>query len=144
MATKEELLQAVQDAKDQSKIDAAYEASLTNTEMASTPKPKAVDGGVTRALKGAGKEIMRGIRRVGQDLGIAEDPNQYKKTPQGEAMANSDAAKGARNYVRLYKEGLGMKGKNDEYEKKKGGLVKTASSRADGCATKGKTRGKMV
>jgi hypothetical protein len=58
MATKEELLQAVQDAKDQPKIDAAYEASLTSTEMAPKPKPKPTPvpkpkkmakGGVTRA-----------------------------------------------------------------------------------------------
>lgn len=59
MATKEELLQAVQDAKNQPKIDAAYEASLTSTEMAPkpemkapkpTPKPKKLaGGGVTRA-----------------------------------------------------------------------------------------------
>ena len=42
--------------------------------------------GITGALKGAGNEIMRGVRRVGQDLGIAKDPNQYKKTPQGEAI----------------------------------------------------------
>ena len=54
MATKEELLQAVQDAKNQPKIDAAYEASLTNTEMKPKPKPtpkpkKMAKGGVTRA-----------------------------------------------------------------------------------------------
>jgi hypothetical protein len=60
MATKEELLQAVQDAKNQPKIDAAYEASLTSTEMAPKPEPKPkpapmpkpkkmAKGGVTRA-----------------------------------------------------------------------------------------------
>ena len=56
MATKEELLQAVQDAKNQPKIDAAYEASLTSTEMKPEPKPKPMPkpkkmakGGVTRA-----------------------------------------------------------------------------------------------
>ena len=60
MATKEELLQAAQDAKNQPKIDAAYEAALTSTEMAPkpeqkpapkpTPKPKKMaSGGVTRA-----------------------------------------------------------------------------------------------
>lgn len=92
----------------------------------------------------AGDEIMRGVRRVGQDLGIAEDPNKYKKTPQGEAIANSDAAKGARNYVRMYKEGIGMKSKNDDYEYKKGGKVGSASKRADGIAKRGKTRGKIV
>ena len=102
-------------------------------------KPEQLGSGI----RVAGDEIMRGVRRIGQDLGIAKDPNQYKKTPQGEAIANSDAAKGARNYVRMYKEGLGMKGKNDEYEKKKGGVIKSASSRADGIAKKGKTRGKM-
>ncbi len=37
---------------------------------------------VTGFLKDAGEEIVRGARRVGQDLGIAEDPNKYKKTPQ--------------------------------------------------------------
>jgi hypothetical protein len=64
MATREQLLQEVQDAKNQPKIDAAYDASLTNTEMApkppapksSAPKPASVPktkklakGGVTRA-----------------------------------------------------------------------------------------------
>jgi hypothetical protein len=58
MATREELLQAAKDAKDQPKIDAAYEASLTSTEMAPKPaqKPKPMPkpkkmakGGVTRA-----------------------------------------------------------------------------------------------
>ena len=56
MATKEELLQAVKDAKDQPKIDAAYSASLTSTEEkpaakpAPAPKPKKMaSGGVTRA-----------------------------------------------------------------------------------------------
>ncbi len=58
MATKEELLQAAKDAKDQAKIDAAYEASLTSTELAPRPEPKPTPapkpkkmakGGVTRA-----------------------------------------------------------------------------------------------
>ena len=62
MKTREELLQAAKDAKDQPKIDAAYEASLTSTEMAPKPKPKPepkpmpipkpkkmAKGGVTRA-----------------------------------------------------------------------------------------------
>ena len=58
MTTREELLQAAKDAKDQPKIDAAYEASLTSTEMKPQPKPvvkpmpkpkKMAGGGVTRA-----------------------------------------------------------------------------------------------
>ncbi len=66
-------------------------------------------------------------------------------------VSESDLAKGLRNYGRLYKEGLGMK-PDTPYEKKKGGVikmasggsVKSASFRADGCAQRGKTRGKMV
>jgi hypothetical protein len=134
MATKEQMLQEVRDEKDRINAEKAYNQSLTNTEYA----PK------SGFLKGIGDEIVRGARRVGQDLGIAEDPNKYKKTPMGEAMTNSDAAKGARNYIRMYKEGLGMKGKNDEYEYKKGGKVSSASKRADGCAQRGKTKGTMI
>jgi hypothetical protein len=106
------------------------------------PVKKAKGGKVKRYADGGDiiDELSRGVRRVGQDLGIAEDTNQYKKTPQGEKMANSDVAKGARNYVRLQKEGMGVKSKNDEYEKKKGGVIKSASARADGCAVRGKTR----
>ncbi len=72
------------------------------------------------AVKGIPTEFMRGVSRVGQDLGISQDPNQYKKTAQGEAIANSDVAKGARNAVRMYKQGLGMKADNDQYEAKGG------------------------
>lgn len=78
---------------------------------------------VVGAVKKAPEEIMRGVRRVGQDLGISQDSSQYKKTPMGESMANSDVAKGARNYVRAQKEGMGMRSSNDEYEKKSGGRI---------------------
>ena len=57
-------------------------------------------------------------------------------------LADSDFAKGMRNYGRLYKEGLGMK-PDTPYEKKKGGVVKSASHRADGIARRGKTKGKI-
>lgn len=56
MATKEELIQAAQDAKNQPKIDAAYSAALTSTEEKPAPPPKPAPkpkkmakGGVTRA-----------------------------------------------------------------------------------------------
>jgi len=54
-------------------------------------------------------------------------------------LSESDFAKGMRNYGRLYKEGLGMK-PDTPYEKKKGGVIKSASARADGIAIRGKTR----
>jgi len=73
--------------------------------------------------------------------------NFLKANPVGETelsdISKSDAAKGLRNYGRMYKQGLGMKPSTD-YEYKKGGKVSSASKRADGCAIKGKTKGKMV
>jgi hypothetical protein len=40
--------------------------------------------------------------------------------------------------------GVPKTGLKKPYDMKKGGKVSSASKRADGCATKGKTRGKMV
>jgi hypothetical protein len=40
--------------------------------------------------------------------------------------------------------GIPKTGLKKPYDMKKGGKVSSASKRADGCATKGKTRGKMV
>jgi hypothetical protein len=54
-------------------------------------------------------------------------------------ISGSDAAKGLRNYGRMYKQGLGMKPETP-YEYKKGGSVSSASKRADGCCIRGKTR----
>jgi len=59
------------------------------------------------------------------------------------SISGSGPAKGLRNYGRMYKQGLGMKPETP-YEYKKGGSVSSASSRADGCAVRGKTKGKMV
>jgi hypothetical protein len=103
-----------------------YERQLAREKEENEAPRKALSeafDSVVGVVKKAPEEIMRGVRRVGQNLGIAEDPNKYTKTPQGERMSNSDAAKGARNYVRLYKEGLGMRDKNDDYEKKSGGKI---------------------
>ena len=58
-------------------------------------------------------------------------------------ISESGAAKGLRNYGRMYKQGLGMK-PDTNYEYKKGGMVGSASKRADGIAIKGKTKGKIV
>jgi hypothetical protein len=101
-----------------------------------------------------------------EELDIARQKDRERKEDQAQAKLKeeerkeneaprkavsdfaSDMMKGLRNYGRLYKEGLGMK-PDTPYEKKKGGAVKmakggSASSRADGCAMRGKTRGKMV
>jgi hypothetical protein len=59
------------------------------------------------------------------------------------SISGSGPAKGLRNYGRMYKQGLGMKPETP-YEYKKGGSVSSASSRGDGCAIRGKTKGRMV
>lgn len=129
----------------QRKVDEEYENYMKGDktrlrDQGLAPFGRKKGGVIKKATGGVLDELERGVRRVGQDLGIAEDPNKYGKTKLGEKIANSDIAKSARNYVRLQKEGVGMKAKNDEYEKKKGGVIKSASARADGCAVRGKTR----
>jgi hypothetical protein len=59
MATREELLQAAKDAKDQPKIDAAYEASLTSTEMDPKPEKKPVVKPMPKPKKMAGGGVTR-------------------------------------------------------------------------------------
>ena len=65
-------------------------------------------------------ELSRGVKRIGQDLGITKDENQY------EDKARMDSIRKAVN------------------SKKAGGKVSSASSRGDGIAQRGKTRGRMV
>ena len=88
-------------------------------------------------------ETSEGTKKVSD----AKLKNLLKANPIGETelsdISESGAAKGLRNYGRMYKQGLGMKPSTD-YEYKKGGKVLSASKRADGCAIKGKTKGKMV
>lgn len=91
--------------------------------------------GYEKELKRQKEENEAPRKAVGEAVDKAVD---YVKG-KAKDIADSDFAKGMRNYGRLYKEGLGMK-PDTAYEKKKGGMVKSASSRADGCAIRGKTR----
>jgi hypothetical protein len=88
-------------------------------------------------------ETSEGTKKVSD----AKLKNLLKANPIGETelsdISESGAAKGLRNYGRMYKQGLGMK-PDTNYEYKKGGKVSSASKRADGIAVKGKTKGKMV
>jgi hypothetical protein len=79
-------------------------------------------------------ELSRGAKRIGQDLGIAKDENQYEDKARmdsiRQAVKNEQAIEGARQVLR-----------NKEVNNKKaGGKISSASSRADGCAIRGKTR----
>jgi hypothetical protein len=88
-------------------------------------------------------ETSEGTKKVSD----AKLKNLLKANPIGETelsdISESGAAKGLRNYGRMYKQGLGMK-PDTNYEYKKGGSVSSASKRADGIAVKGKTKGRIV
>jgi len=45
MATKEQMLQEVQDMKDSAKAESAYNSAMTNTPAAPKPKPKKMASG---------------------------------------------------------------------------------------------------
>jgi hypothetical protein len=87
-------------------------------------------GGKVRKYQSGGSssysEAMKDPRaqKVSADASLARTlkTNTLKGTDL-ESMNQSDAAKGMRNYGRLYKQGLGMKPDTD-YEHKKGGKVK--------------------
>jgi hypothetical protein len=70
-------------------------------------------------------------------------------------MRRDQAIEKAREFVKEGKSAFGPSGgsadmtdpmgrKTKPYNRAKGGVVKSASKRADGCAIKGKTRGRMV
>jgi hypothetical protein len=108
--------------------------------LSKIPRPNLTD----RAKEKLGTvkdEYMRGVKRIAQDLGIAKDENQYEdKARMGsirQAVKNEQAIEGARKAMRDRAEegSMGFK---------KGGKVSSASKRGDGCAIKGKTRGRMV
>jgi len=84
-------------------------------------------------------ETSEGTKKVSD----AKLKNLLKANPIGETelsdISESGAAKGLRNYGRMYKQGLGMK-PDTNYEYKKGGKVSSASKRADGCAIRGRTK----
>jgi hypothetical protein len=63
-----------------------------------------------------------------------------QKRAQAEREAKDEATKS--KYMNLIKSGMDMLSR--PIKKAKGGTVSSASKRADGCAIKGKTRGRMV
>ncbi len=93
------------------------------------------------------------IRKMGDALDKAgvplPKPDTFPKTTAAfEAIAKSDAERAERKAARASGGGGGggipKVGPKRPTEMKKGGMVSSASKRADGCAIKGKTRGKIV
>ena len=95
-----------------------------------------------KEMKSAVKDYMKSLTPGGA-AGVAMDKIQEAKNRKDEYKA----AKNRSDSIKRMTEAEGLpkmqRGINEEY--KSGGSVKSsASKRADGCATKGKTRGKMV
>jgi len=113
------------------------------------------------------KNMTDSFKRIGRDTvrGMGLDPDMDYVAPVKKDLSDLaiDLGVGFRDYGRLYKEGMFMKPDTpyegergakqlrearDEMQRetrgmKKGGKVSSASSRADGIAQRGKTRGKM-
>lgn len=96
------------------------------------------------------------MEQMALDLGDAEEQNRRKKIEDAKAKVKAMAeehratAKDERTYKRfgepVTRGGGAMPKSNRDITKnyKAGGKVSSASKRADGCAMRGKTRGKMV
>jgi hypothetical protein len=117
-------------------MDAALEAGMMG-----------IPGSAAGAAAGALKRGIGGMRDRFPEEEQMQPPGMMDRIMDMEGMkAARDAAK---SYGRAYKEGLGMK--KGGMASSKMGKVKTgkpnmssASSRADGIAQRGKTRGRMV
>jgi hypothetical protein len=98
------------------------------------PRPNLTDR-AKGALGAVKDEYMRGVKRIGQDLGIAKDENQYEDKARMESIRQA-VKRGSE-----YKKGGKVKSTSSY---KSGGKVSSASKRGDGCAVKGKTKGRMI
>ena len=102
-------------------------------------KNEAMDKAQEEGRKRYEKEEIESNQAPRKAVGEAIDYVKGKAKQLGEFVG-----KEARNYGRTYKRGLGME-PDTPYEKKKGGIIKSsASSRGDGIAQRGKTKGRMV
>ena len=113
--------------------DAAQKAYKKDWANMSQSKQETMDK-ITAARDEADNEVKRETRGV-------QKPANFDAIE--EAKRDAQDRKAAKLQEKAYNESLTTE------SKKKGGMIKmasggTASSRADGCCTKGKTRGKMM
>ena len=95
--------------------------------------------GVTMKKYQDGGKIPQEAQNVLKDRKETKEREAFEAAQRAENEAPKKAVKGA--YSKL-KEMLGIK--PSTVKKAKGGMVGSASKRADGCATKGKTKGRFV
>ena len=156
MSNIEEMKQAAKDAKDAPKAEKAYNDALTSTVPAPKPKKSA----------GAGRGNVNPTSS-GYSEGDEADAKKYRATADAATIKSLGEAKGKKaismgsssNAENNWKqntqtsEGREMNKKNFEFIKKeagmkRGGTVKKMAgggvTRADGCISKGHTKGRMV
>jgi hypothetical protein len=108
----------------------------TTAQQLNTPASSGFGGSSGAGSSGAGAyggldSIQQGAGQIGQSLGAIKD-----------ALGNTTGGGAAQPRGAFFKKGGKVKAKKAY---KAGGAVKSsASKRADGCAVKGKTRGRMV
>ena len=133
---------------------ATYEEYL---EHAKSKKFQPVKEDTFNSLSKAGFDPIKStfekeqIRKMGDALDKAGVPlpkkDSFPKTTAAfEEIARSDAERAARKAEKTSGGGGAMPKSNRDITKnyKSGGKVSSASSRADGCAVKGKTKGRMI
>ena len=97
-----------------------------------------------RALAGlAGRAISAG-KQLGSSLTSQEGSDKAKLERIGLKEGSEDYKLGQKTLENNRKKLPSEMTKKSPYEMKAGGKVSSASKRADGCAIKGKTRGRMV
>jgi hypothetical protein len=101
-------------------------------------------GALDQGLKGAKKLIspMAVASAMGPAAAVAMPKGTFKK-PVDDIMSAADKYRGARNALNSADREMEAQDRR-ESRMAKGGSVSSASKRADGCAQKGKTKGRMV
>jgi hypothetical protein len=82
---------------------------------------------------------IAGIGAVGAGSGIMENQKKYN-----EDKKEADKKRLQEKMEKDEPTGSGKKSLSKERAYKKGGMISSASKRADGCAVRGKTKGRMV
>ena len=114
IATRQAATDAAKQARDDAKAKAVYEQSVRKYEREKMLNPDGINKSLDKGLDTIGDKV----RSVGEFFGSNRMTSMDDK-------AQMKARKDVKGYA-------------------KGGSVSSASKRADGCAIKGKTRGKMV
>jgi hypothetical protein len=98
-----------------------------------------------RMIKDKVKEDLTGGAYVGSRLNMPSNTRMGKLSPSDTKLLNEyDASPEGKTAKMERRYGIPSSTKDNRMGMKKGGSVSSASKRADGCAVKGKTKGRMI